>query len=98
MNSFHRWFCRTDYWRKALAQQIMPSALDGVALGEDVLEVGPGPGLATDVLRARHQRVTSIEIDPLLADSLRHCLQGTNVKGRVLKVMMPARVRPILLI
>jgi len=24
MNGLHRWFCRTDYWRKALAQQIMP--------------------------------------------------------------------------
>ncbi len=79
MNSFHRWFCRTGFWKKALKDGILPWALRDVDLGGDVLEVGPGPGLTTDLLRPRFERLTSIEIDPLLADSLKRRMQGTNV-------------------
>ena len=53
MNRFHRWFCRTSFWKKALANEIIPWALKDVELGDDVLEVGPGPGMATDILRER---------------------------------------------
>jgi len=79
MNRFHRWFCRTSFWNKALKDGILPWALKDVDLGDDVLEVGPGPGLTTDLLRAGFERLTSIEIDPLLAGSLKQRLQGTNV-------------------
>jgi len=57
----------------------MPWALRDVNLGGNVLEIGPGPGLTTDFLRGQVERVTSIEIDPKLARSLRARLQGTNV-------------------
>jgi 16S rRNA A1518/A1519 N6-dimethyltransferase RsmA/KsgA/DIM1 with predicted DNA glycosylase/AP lyase activity len=80
MNSFHRWFCRTNIWKKALANEIIPWALKDVELGDDVLEVGPGPGMTTDILRERAPRMTSIEIDPRLAAALKQRLQGTNVK------------------
>jgi 16S rRNA A1518/A1519 N6-dimethyltransferase RsmA/KsgA/DIM1 with predicted DNA glycosylase/AP lyase activity len=79
MNRFHLWFCRTSFWKKALKEGILPWALKDVDLGDDVLEVGPGPGMTTDLLRPRFRRLTSIEIDPLLADSLKRRLQGTNV-------------------
>jgi SAM-dependent methyltransferase len=79
MNRFHRWFCRTSIWKKALANEIIPWALKDVELGGDVLEVGPGPGMTTDILRERLPRMTSIEIDPRLAVALRKRLQGTNV-------------------
>lgn len=79
MNRFHRWFCRSSLWRRTLAEQLLPWALDGVDLGDDLLEVGPGPGLATDVLRRRAEHLTSIEVDPSLAASLRRRLAGTNV-------------------
>jgi SAM-dependent methyltransferase len=79
MNRFHRWFCRTSFWKKALKEGILPWALKDVDLGDDVLEVGPGPGMTTDLLRPRFRRLTSIEIDPLLADSLKRRLRGTNV-------------------
>jgi hypothetical protein len=62
MNSFHRWFCRTSVWKKALANEIIPWALKDVELGGDVLEVGPGPGMTTDILRERLPRMTSIEV------------------------------------
>lgn len=80
MNRFHRWFCRTAFWKKALDSQIIPWALDGIDLGDNVLEVGPGPGMTTDVLRGRLSHLTSLEIDPRLASSLKQRLQGTNVK------------------
>jgi SAM-dependent methyltransferase len=79
MNRFHRWFCRTSFWKKALANEIIPWALKDVELGDDVLEVGPGPGMTTDILREWLPRLTSIEIDPRLADALKRRLQGTNV-------------------
>jgi SAM-dependent methyltransferase len=79
MNRFHRWFCRTSFWKKSLKDGILPWALKNVDLGDDVLEVGPGPGLTTDLLRPQFERLTSIEIDPLLADSLKQRMQGTNV-------------------
>jgi SAM-dependent methyltransferase len=80
MNRFHRWFCRTSFWKKTLANEIIPWALKGVDLGDDMLEVGPGPGMATDILRERAQRLTSIEIDTRLADALKRRLQDTSVK------------------
>jgi SAM-dependent methyltransferase len=80
MNRFHRWFCRTSIWKKTLTNEIIPWALKDVDLGDDVLEVGPGPGMTTDILRERAPRLTSIEIDSRLADALRQRLEGTNVK------------------
>lgn len=57
----------------------MPWALRDVELGEDVLEVGPGPGLTTNLLRPRLTRLTAIEIDSALAAALAARLAGTNV-------------------
>jgi SAM-dependent methyltransferase len=44
------------------------------------LEIGPGPGLTTDLLRQRVDRLTAVEIDPTLAAPLRARLTGTNVE------------------
>jgi len=79
MNRIHRWLCRSDWWRNTLTEQVLPWALGGLELGTDLLEVGPGPGLTTDFLRQRISRITSIEIDPRLANSLKRRLAGTNV-------------------
>ena len=49
-------------------------------LGEDVLEIGPGPGLTTDLLRRRARRLTAIEVDAGLAGPLGERLAGTNVE------------------
>lgn len=44
-----------------------------------VLEIGPGPGLTTDLLRTSVPRLTVLEIDAALANSLRSRLRGSNV-------------------
>jgi SAM-dependent methyltransferase len=80
MNYVHRWICRSAYWRKAVESRILPWALDGVDLGANVLEVGPGPGVTTDLLRSRVPRLTCVEVDGALAESLRTRLAGSNVR------------------
>ena len=79
MNRFHRWYCRSDHWRATVADKLLPWALGQADLGDDVLEVGPGPGVTTDVLRARLPRLTCLEVDPATATALRTRLAGTNV-------------------
>jgi len=78
MNRFHLWFCRSSRWRKRIGPR-MAWVLAGLELGPEVLEVGPGPGLTTDILRRSAEHVTAVEIDPALAESLRLRLQDSNV-------------------
>jgi ubiquinone/menaquinone biosynthesis C-methylase UbiE len=63
-----------------LQDYILPWALGDEELGEDVLEVGAGPGLSTDVLRERVPRLTAVELDEELAAALAARLNGTNVE------------------
>lgn len=79
MNRFHRWYCRTDHWRRVVQDEILPWVLADADLGTHALEVGPGPGLTTDVLRARTPVLTALEIDPRLAAALRARTAGGNV-------------------
>ena len=58
----------------------MPWILNGTELGPHVLEVGPGPGLTTDLLRASVSKLTALEIDPKSARALTARLEGTNVR------------------
>ena len=51
-----------------------------MGLGSNVLEIGPGPGLTTDLLRGLVPRLTALEIDASLAGSLRSRLKGSNVQ------------------
>ncbi|HEV2417546.1 MAG TPA: class I SAM-dependent methyltransferase [Terriglobia bacterium] len=79
MNRIHRWLCRSARWQKLLENKVMPWVLTDVELGPDVLEVGPGPGLTTNLLRKNAARVTVLEIDSALAESLGARLRGSNV-------------------
>jgi SAM-dependent methyltransferase len=49
-------------------------------LGDDVLEVGPGPGRSTDLLREMTPRLTAGEVDADLAEALSTRMSGTNVE------------------
>jgi ubiquinone/menaquinone biosynthesis C-methylase UbiE len=79
MNLMHRWLCRSAYWRKTI-QERLPRALEGVDLGQNVLEVGPGPGVTTDLLLRRVPNLTCLEIDAKLAHTLGRRTQGGNVR------------------
>ncbi len=78
MNHLHHWLCRSARWRETIRQR-MPWTLGGADLGPNVLELGPGPGLTTDLLRLRVEHVTAVELDPSLARSLSSRLCDSNV-------------------
>jgi len=80
MNADHLALCSSDDWRDALRDWIIPYAVADARLGDDVLEVGPGPGLTTDLLRVALPKLTAIELDPELAGALATRLAGSNVE------------------
>ena len=79
MNLIHHYICRPARWDKTLKTTVIPWALDGIEPGPEVLEVGPGPGLTTDILRHLTKKLTCVEIDPISADSLRKIISDKNV-------------------
>jgi SAM-dependent methyltransferase len=80
MNWLHRQVCRSGRWRRRLERELLPWALQGVDLGDDVLEIGPGPGATTDLLRGRTRRLTALEMDAAAATALRKRLDGADVR------------------
>ena len=80
MNDAHREFCASPEWRTMVEEQILPDALRDVDLGSEVIEIGLGPGLTTDVLRKRTDHLVAVELDPDLAAVLKNRFRGTNVE------------------
>ena len=79
MNDVHLRLCSSDEWAEGLKKWVIPGATAGVALGDSALEVGPGPGRTTDLLKEMVTSLTALEIDPMLAERLRARMAGTNV-------------------
>ena len=93
MNKAHLEFCASPEWARLVEDELLPWVLDGCELGDDLLEVGPGPGLTTDVLRRKAARVTAVELDLALAEALAARLAGSNVTviaGDVTRLPFPA--------
>jgi SAM-dependent methyltransferase len=80
MNESHLRFLASPRWAQMLENDVFPWVASVADLGDDVLEVGPGPGLTTDRLRRLAARVTAVEVDPALAGALTERLAGTNVE------------------
>lgn len=80
MNRIHRWICGSDRWQSKLETEILPWALDGVDLGERVLEIGPGPGLTCEILSRRIAGITAVELDTRLARRAHERLKGTTAR------------------
>ena len=79
MNEAHLRICASPEWAAFVESELLPWVLREQDLGDEVLEVGPGPGLTTDVLRRQVPRLTAVEIDERLARSLAGRLAGANV-------------------
>ena len=79
MNRLHHWILNSNYWKRTVTQEIVPWGLAGVQLGDHVLELGPGPGVTTELLRLSHQHLTCVEIDAGLAGGLRQKFHNRNV-------------------
>jgi protein-L-isoaspartate O-methyltransferase len=75
MNQAHLEALASEEWRETLRDRALPFALGELSaadLGDDVLEIGPGPGLTTELLAPQVPHLTSAELqDALFADVLR---------------------------
>ena len=81
MNENHAKLLGTAEWAAYLHGEVLPAVASGVDLGEDMLEIGPGPGAATEWLRHRVRRLVALELDPSAAAALRDRFAGTNVEA-----------------
>jgi SAM-dependent methyltransferase len=79
MNEAHLQYLGSEQWAETLKTELLPWVERVGDLGEDVLEIGPGPGRTTDLIRERAKHVTAVEMDERLAAELRTRLAGTNV-------------------
>lgn len=79
INKLHVEWLGSPAWARMLEENLLPWISSVGDLGDDVLEIGPGPGLTTDLLRARVPKLTTVEIDRQLAAALSERLAGTNV-------------------
>src|SRR5689334_21836037 len=80
MNKRHHELCAGDEWADTVKEHIIPWILDGVEIGDDVLEIGPGAGRTTDILQSIAPRLTAVELDPVLAAPLSARFAGTHVE------------------
>ena len=79
MNELHLQFLASPEWARMIEQELGPWLAGIAELDGAVLEVGPGPGLTTDMLRRRAASVTAVELDEQLAGALAERLRGSNV-------------------
>jgi ubiquinone/menaquinone biosynthesis C-methylase UbiE len=70
MNTLENWYCSTSFWRWLTRKRLLPWLLGRADLGNHLLEIGAGPGAATDELRKHVPRVTSLEYDHAFAARL----------------------------
>ena len=70
MNPDHEKLCGSPEWAADLQAQILPVVTAGVSLGQDMLEIGPGPGAATAWLLERVAHLTVLEADEAAAARL----------------------------
>jgi ubiquinone/menaquinone biosynthesis C-methylase UbiE len=78
VNRLENWFCASSYWHRLTKKELLPWLLSGAELGEHVLEIGAGPGAATEELRKRARRVTSLELNYRFAVGIRRRSQNAN--------------------
>lgn len=63
MNRLHNLICSSGWWARRVEHELLPWALDGVPLGDEVLEFGPGFGATTRVLARRCAKLRVLELD-----------------------------------
>ena len=80
MNENHAGLCASPEWAAHIQDEVLPSLTEHADLGDHMLEVGPGPGAATEWLRHRVRRLTALEVDEEAAAKLASRYAGSNVE------------------
>jgi ubiquinone/menaquinone biosynthesis C-methylase UbiE len=80
MNENHAQLCPSPEWAAHIQDEVLPVLTEHEDLGTDMLEIGPGPGAATEWLRHRVEHLTVLEIDEEAAAKLAARYDGSNVE------------------
>jgi ubiquinone/menaquinone biosynthesis C-methylase UbiE len=80
MNENHATLMPSPEWAAHIQDEVLPQATAGVDLGAELLELGPGPGAATEWLRHRVDRLVAVEHEQDAAKLLADRYAGTNVE------------------
>jgi ubiquinone/menaquinone biosynthesis C-methylase UbiE len=82
MNENHAKLMPSPEWAAHIQDEVLPLATEGVELGADLLELGPGPGAATDWLRQRVRRLVAVEHEEEAIAKLTERFASANVEVR----------------
>ncbi len=83
MNENHARVCTSPEWAQHIQTDVLPTLTRDADLGEEMLEIGPGPGAATEWLRHKVKRLTAVEVNEEAAALLAERYAGTNVEIRI---------------
>jgi ubiquinone/menaquinone biosynthesis C-methylase UbiE len=72
--------CETQEWSEHIRDDVVAYMTAHADFGESMLEIGPGPGAATQWLRHKVRRLVALEIDEEAAALLSIRYAGTNVE------------------
>lgn len=81
MNQLHLELCSSAEWADTVSRFIIPWVLEDLDLGDNVLEVGPGPGRTTEVLVGMVPRLTTVDLDGDLVQALGSRLAGPTFEA-----------------
>lgn len=82
MNENHA-LCSTPEWAEFMESEVLEPVTAGLDLGNEMLEIGPGPGATTRWLRRRVNRLVALELDPDAAARLANDFDDTNVTVQI---------------
>jgi ubiquinone/menaquinone biosynthesis C-methylase UbiE len=72
VNTVHNLLCSSRWWARRVEDKLIPFGLAELALGDDVLEIGPGFGATTRLLADRLDgRLTALELETRYCARLR---------------------------
>jgi SAM-dependent methyltransferase len=80
MNENHTQLCPSPEWAAHIQGDVLPYLVGIANLGDTMLELGPGPGAATEWLRHRVRRLVAVETDGAASALLSERFAGTNVE------------------
>ena len=79
MNENHSKLMPSPEWFAHIQDEVIPQATAGVSLGEDLLELGPGWGAATEWLGPRVRRLVAVEFEQDSVTRLAEKYAGSNI-------------------
>jgi ubiquinone/menaquinone biosynthesis C-methylase UbiE len=80
MNINHANLCPSPEWAAHIQNEVLPFLTRDVDLGSEMIELGPGPGAATEWLRGKVKQLTAVEVEEAAAALLAERYADANVR------------------